>query len=121
MSYSLSASTYRNLTYMVEADAQAAVRIMKYPPQGCRSMTGQLPVFGMKPVPMDQMIGLCNNLASTVFCMIESKQAIECVEEIAGVDGVDVLLIGSVDLSIDLSVAAQFRSEAYRSAVEAVS
>lgn len=53
--------------------------------------------------------------------MIESKDAIEAVDSIAAVDGVDVLLVGSSDLSIDLGVAGQFRGDVYRSAMEKVS
>lgn len=53
--------------------------------------------------------------------MIESKDAIEAVDSIAAVDGVDVLLVGSSDLTIDLGVAGQFRGEVYRSAMEKVS
>lgn len=53
--------------------------------------------------------------------MIESKDAIENVDSIAAVDGVDVLLVGSSDLTIDFGIAGQFKSEPYRSAVEKVS
>lgn len=53
--------------------------------------------------------------------MIESKDAIEAIDEIAEVEGVDVLLVGSSDLSVDLGVPGQLRSETYRSAVETVS
>ena len=102
-------------------DAKAAVSISKYPPQGCRSMTGQQPITGMKTVPVDQTVQLCNESGSSVFAMIESKDAVEIVEEIAAVEGVDVLLVGSSDLSMDLGVPGQMKSEAYRSAVEKVS
>ena len=51
---------------------------------------------------MDQTLKLCNETASSVFAMIESRSAIEAIEEIAAVDGVDVLLVGSADLSIEV-------------------
>jgi 2-keto-3-deoxy-L-rhamnonate aldolase RhmA len=53
--------------------------------------------------------------------MIESKKAIEAIDEIAAVDGVDALLVGSADLSVDLGAPGQLRSDTYRSAVESVS
>jgi 2-keto-3-deoxy-L-rhamnonate aldolase RhmA len=84
-------------------------------------MTGTHPVLGLKPTPVDQTIKICNESTSTVFAMIESKDAIEAVDSIAAVDGVDVLLVGSSDLTIDLGVAGQFRGEVYRSAMEKVS
>jgi 2-keto-3-deoxy-L-rhamnonate aldolase RhmA len=102
-------------------DAKAAVRISKYPPQGCRSVSGQQPVLGMKTVSMDQTIKVCNESCSSVIAMIESKDAIEVIDEIAAVDGVDVLLVGSADLSVDLGAPGQLQSDAYRSAVERVS
>ena len=88
---------------------------------GVRSMTGTHPVFGLKPTPVDQTIKVCNKSTSTVFAMIESKDAIEAVDSIAAVEGVDVLLVGSSDLTIDLGVAGQFRGDVYRSAMEKVS
>lgn len=75
----------------------------------------------MKAVPMDQTIRLCNESASSVFAMIESQSAIDAVDSIAAVEGVDVLLVGSADLSIDLGVPGQLDSATYRDAVEKVS
>lgn len=43
------------------------------------------------------------------------------VEEIAAVDGVDVLLIGSNDLAIELGVPGQFESSEFRKALEKIS
>jgi len=84
-------------------------------------MTGQHPVLGMKVTPLDKIVDVCNNSASTVFAMIESRDAVEAADEIAGVHGVDVILIGSFDLSIDLGVGGQFRSDQYRQALTKVS
>lgn len=69
---------------------------------------------------MDQTIDFCNSTASTVIAMIESADAVEAVNEIASVEGVDVLLIGSADLTIDMGIPGQFHSEQYREAVESV-
>ena len=101
-------------------DAKAAVRISKYPPQGNRSVSGQQPVLGMKTVSMEQTIKVCNESCSSVIAMIESKDAIKAIDQIAAVDGVDVLLVGSADLSVDLGVPGQLQSDTYKSAVESV-
>ncbi|WZH49497.1 Pyruvate/Phosphoenolpyruvate kinase-like domain-containing protein [Fusarium acuminatum] len=103
------------------AEAKAAVAISKYPPQGCRSMTGQLPVISLKTFPQPQVIKEINTSASTVFVMIENKSAVENVDEIAAVDGVDVVLVGSNDLAIELGVPGEFRSEILRGALTEVS
>lgn len=69
---------------------------------------------------MDQTIDICNRTASTVIAMIESEDAIQAVDDIASVEGVDVLLIGSADLTIDMDLPGQFQSDRYRQAVEAI-
>ena len=84
-------------------------------------MTGQLPQLRMKSTPVDKVIPLLNQSGSTVIAMIESADAVEHAYEIAAVDGVDVVLIGSSDLSIDLGVGNQFDSPVYREAIEKVS
>ncbi|KAI1293950.1 Pyruvate/Phosphoenolpyruvate kinase-like domain-containing protein [Xylaria venustula] len=102
-------------------DARAAVSISKYPPVGHRSMTGQLPVFSLQSVPVTRVAEESNATASSVFLMIETQNAIDNIEEIAAVDGSDVLLIGSNDLLIELGVPGEFESQIYRSALEKVS
>lgn len=92
----------------------------KYPPTGTRSMTGQLPQFGSAPHPHEVVIRESNTSGSTVFVMMETADSIENAHEIAATEGVDVLLIGSNDLSIELGVPGQFGSQVYRSAVERV-
>lgn len=69
---------------------------------------------------MEQTIEICNTTASTVIAMIESEDALNAIDEIASVDGVEVLLIGSADLTIDMGIPGQFHTERYRDAVQAV-
>ena len=53
--------------------------------------------------------------------MIETEESIRNIDEIAGIEGVEVLLVGSNDLAIELGVPGQFQSPQFRSALEAVS
>lgn len=102
----------------------------KFPPMGTRSMIGVLPLFGMQPLPLDEMIASSNESGSTVFAMIESRKAVEAAEDIAAeditaeditaVEGVDVLLVGSVDLMVDCGIGGQFDSPSFRSSTEKV-
>lgn len=94
--------------------------ISKYPPLGKRSMTGQLPQFSFTPRPHETVIQEANAIGSTVFVMIETQEGVDNVNNIAQVDGVDVLLVGSNDLSIELGVPARFESEEFRAALERV-
>lgn len=84
-------------------------------------MTGQLPVWDLKPTPASKVIWETNARASQVFLMIENKETIDNIDEIAAVPGADVLLIGSNDLSIELGAPSDFKSETFRTALKAVS
>lgn len=53
--------------------------------------------------------------------MMETKEAIDHVNEIAAVEGADVLLVGSNDLAIDLGVPGGFQTPIFRSALEKIS
>lgn len=95
--------------------------ISKYPPMGRRSMTGQLPAFGLNTTPISKVIEETNAMGSSVVLMIETRESIDKIDEIAAVPGVEVLLVGSNDLSIELEVPGQFKSPEFRGALEAVS
>jgi 2-keto-3-deoxy-L-rhamnonate aldolase RhmA len=84
-------------------------------------MTGQLPQFSYTARPHETVIAESNSRGSTVFVMIETVQAIGNLDAIASVEGVDVLLVGSNDLSIELGIPAQFESPVFRDALEKVS
>jgi 2-keto-3-deoxy-L-rhamnonate aldolase RhmA len=51
---------------------------------------------------------------------IESPEAVEAVEEIAAVDGIDVLFVGPADLSYSMGRFRQFDDPEFRSAIERV-
>lgn len=83
-------------------DARNIVKYAKFPPTGTRG-------FG-SPFSMEKFISSAGkevssvqylqeaNSATVVVVQIETKSALESVQEIAAVDGVDVLLIGPFDL-----------------------
>lgn len=84
-------------------------------------MTGQLPLFGLRAQPIPTVVEETNQKGSSVILMIETKDSIDNIDEIAAVPGVEALLIGSNDLSIELGAPGDFKSPQYRSAVEAAS
>ena len=102
-------------------DAAAAVRICKYPPVGKRSMTALLPQFGYSPTPGPEMVGESNDSASTVLLMIETQESLDNIDEIAAVPGVDVLLVGSNDLAVELGVQGQWDGHIFQDALTKVS
>lgn len=103
------------------ADAKAAVDTCKFPPLGKRSMWAQQPVLEMRITPLHKIVEVCDTSASSVVVMIEAADSIENVDAIASVEGVDVLLVGCIDLSTDMGIPGKFESDRFCSALEAVS
>ena len=102
------------------ADAgRAALEVMKFPPFGHRG-------FGLRSIITDlqgksaaEEIELCNRETLAVL-MIESKQGLEHVEEIASLPGVDVLFMGPYDLTLSLGIVEQFDNPIFWNAVDRV-
>ncbi|KAE8380345.1 Pyruvate/Phosphoenolpyruvate kinase-like domain-containing protein [Aspergillus bertholletiae] len=85
-------------------DARRIVRYCKYPPTGCR---GYGPLYAPHAFPGVQPGPQYDNYADAnlmVMVQIESKSGLESVEEIAKVEGLDVLLIGPFDLAKQIGV-----------------
>jgi 4-hydroxy-2-oxoheptanedioate aldolase len=88
-------------------DARAVVDHLKYPPMGHRSAGGTMAYFGFRPVPIGEATKTMN-AETLVVVMLETPQAIANADAIAAVDGVDVLLIGTNDLMMEMGLAGQF-------------
>ena len=86
------------------AQAQALVKAAKYPPLGQRSWGGYTMVQLAKSSPAEYL--KMANSTTLVFAMIETREALDLVDEIAAVPGLDGLFVGPSDLSIALSNGA---------------
>ncbi len=86
--------------------ARAIADAFRYPPQGRRSWGGSPAVYGYQPPPMVEAQASINN-EILIVVMIESPEAVSNAADIAAVDGIDVLLIGSSDLTSALGIAGQ--------------
>jgi 2-keto-3-deoxy-L-rhamnonate aldolase RhmA len=87
-------------------EAQRIAEAFRYPPRGRRSWGGPPAIYGYRPPAMAEAQQAINNEILTVV-MLESPVAINNAAEIAAVDGIDVLFIGTSDLSSELGVAGQ--------------
>lgn len=90
-------------------DAETARRMVdncRYPPIGHRSVTGTLPQIDFQSLPVGEATRLINETTLLVI-MLETPQAIDNVEEIAAVPGIDVLLIGTNDLCMEMGIPGQ--------------
>jgi 4-hydroxy-2-oxoheptanedioate aldolase len=87
-------------------EARALVRAVKHAPLGGRSLAGAAPQLNYRTLPPDRVVRELDQ-ASMVVAMIESQAGLDAVEDIAAVDGVDMLLVGANDLSVALGIAGQ--------------
>jgi len=88
-------------------DARAAVDATKFPPQGHRSGGGAAVQLGWADIPAMEASARLNDELLLV-CMIEDRDGLRNVEDIAAVDGIDVLSVGTNDLALDLGVPNDF-------------
>jgi 2-keto-3-deoxy-L-rhamnonate aldolase RhmA len=98
------------------ADARDAVAALRYPPQGVRGVafSNRACAFGSNFLPYVEA-----SLTSLLgIIQIETPEAVANVDEIAAVDGVDVLFIGPSDLSHSLGVLGKFDDARYLRAVD---
>jgi 4-hydroxy-2-oxoheptanedioate aldolase len=86
------------------AQCEALVKAAKYPPMGQRSWGGYTMVQVAKMTPGEYL--KMANSSTLVFAMIETREALDAVDEIATVPGLDGLFVGPSDLSIALSNGA---------------
>jgi 4-hydroxy-2-oxoheptanedioate aldolase len=102
----------------VEEAREIADRL-RYPPRGHRSVGGGQAQFDYAPLPLGEMTEKSDeNTLITV--MIETPKAVDNAEAIAAVPGIDCLLVGSSDLSMEMGIPGQNGHERIRAAVDKV-
>jgi 2-keto-3-deoxy-L-rhamnonate aldolase RhmA len=85
-------------------EAARAVAATRYPPQGIRGMAGMSRASRFGTVP--NYFGTANKQMGVIL-QIETVQALQQLEAIAAVEGVDALFIGPADLSGSMGHAGQ--------------
>src|ERR1044072_5701656 len=86
--------------------ARQAVAAVRYPPAGERGMAAGSRAAGFGNVPLLEHMAQSNREV-LLACMIEDMAAVERIDEIAAVPGVDLLAVGPSDLSRSLGVSGQ--------------
>jgi 2-keto-3-deoxy-L-rhamnonate aldolase RhmA len=77
------------------------------------------PALGYRAIPLSELNPKLN-AETSVIVMLETAEGIENCEAVAAVDGIDVLLIGSGDLTTDLGIPGQVDHPRLRAAYERV-
>jgi len=98
-------------------EAEAAVRAMKYPPLGERGGgLGRAQCYGLH---MGEYMETANNEVTTIL-MIEHIQAVENIDEILKVKGVDSVMVGALDLSGSMGMLGQTGDPKVEGAIQKV-
>src|SRR5262249_37729990 len=87
-------------------EARVYVKAAKFPPLGERSAAGPLPHLQYRSFPAAQADAALND-ATMIIVQFESEQALTRANEIAAVDGVDLVMIGSNHLLPDWGLTGQ--------------
>lgn len=101
----------------IETAGQAAdvVAACRFPPLGHRSAIGALPHTGYRRLPAATLYEVVNG-GTLVKLLIESPLGIENLPAIAAVPGVDLIAIGTNDLSAELGVPGDAQHPSVRAA-----
>jgi len=93
------------------ADARALIAATKYPPVGDRSWgpIRAMTVLGVPDLPTQLRTA---NQTTMVFAMVETARALEVVDEILAVEGLDGVFMGPSDLSVTLSAGKEIAATA---------
>jgi 2-keto-3-deoxy-L-rhamnonate aldolase RhmA len=96
-------------------DVREAISWMRFPPSGIRGVA-----LGARGQGVGhEEVGLLNERPLGIF-QVESGLAVRNADEIASIDGVDVLFVGPADLSHSLGVPGRFDDPAFDHALRAV-
>jgi 2-keto-3-deoxy-L-rhamnonate aldolase RhmA len=99
--------------------AERIIHYSKYTPLGERGFGSQMGHTDYKPRKAIEFMKEANE-HTLVVAQIEAQEAIENIDEILSVEGIDVGLIGPNDLSISLGVPDQMGSEILTKAIDKV-
>lgn len=101
-------------------EARECVRMVKYPPRGERSWTNGLAQFGFEAVSAKCQVEEANAVGSVVVVQIEGVEGLGNVEGISEVEGVDVLLVGTNDLALEMGCMGEWDDEGFVGALRRV-
>jgi len=94
-------------------EAQAVVSAVKYPPRGIRGIAytdARASEYGFKA--QEYLETVSDNIF--IICQVESENAVHNIDEIASVEGVDMIFIGPSDLSASIGTPAQFDNQKHK-------
>lgn len=101
------------------AEARAAVAATRYPPRGIRGVAKFHRSAGFGADFEEYYLHAHERLLTVI--QIETPEALKNIDEIAAVDGADVLFVGPTDLSYNMGIRDQLESPQFVAALQKVS
>lgn len=98
-------------------EAKAFVNGLHYPPHGSRGVAKMVRATGFGQNFSDYYRDAKENILGIV--QIETREVLDHLDEIAALDGIDVLFIGPSDLTMELGIFGQFDHPLFINALEA--
>jgi 4-hydroxy-2-oxoheptanedioate aldolase len=89
------------------ADVEEAVATLRYPPHGTRGF-GPFVASSCHDFDMVQAVAHYKSNPPVCYVLVETAEAVDNIEEIVEVEGVDVLQVAQFDLSTALGISGQF-------------
>jgi 4-hydroxy-2-oxoheptanedioate aldolase len=99
------------------AEAQTAINALYYPPIGTRGVAKMVRATNFSFNWDAYYANQKENIIGIV--QVETEEILDCLDEVAAIDGVDVLFVGPMDLSMILGIFGQFDHPDYLSAIKA--
>jgi 2-keto-3-deoxy-L-rhamnonate aldolase RhmA len=90
-------------------DAKDVIAAANFQLLGHRSLTNDMPQFQYHHLSANAMNVVCNRV-TLVISMMETFEAVDCVEELAAVENVDSLLIGTNNMCAKLGIQCEYKN-----------
>jgi 4-hydroxy-2-oxoheptanedioate aldolase len=101
------------------ADAERAVKAVKYAPRGMRGLAGsRASEWGLRE-PIGEYVQRANR-ETLVVIQVETQDAVDAIDDYLAIEGVDVLFLGPTDLSQSLGHPGDLRHPAVLAALDRV-
>jgi 2-keto-3-deoxy-L-rhamnonate aldolase RhmA len=101
------------------AEAERVADACRFPPRGSRSVTGGNVATRHRPMAQAELLERFDR-ETVVSVMVETPGAVARADEIAAVDGVDMVMLGPHDLTAEMGILGQFHDDRFLEAVDTV-
>ena len=100
-------------------EAHMLAAACRFPPDGLRSMIARLPQTGFARTPVSELVEAANREV-VVQALIESVMGVENADAIAAVEGIDIVAVGTNDLTAEMGCPGEVQAPAVVEACAAV-